>query len=226
MFEDTETSAARSPTPLKAPASIATRLVNDWATRTFHWLLAFSFLGAYLSADFEGLRDVHVTLGYTMLGLLGFRIVWGLVGPKHVRWSALFGKLSGLRAWLIAMRHARSVHAVNWKQGQNMLMALAVLSLLVLVLPLVGSGYLLNNDLGGEFIEDAHEFFGELYLWAVVIHLGLIALISVLRRRNMAASMLTGRVPGPGPDFIRSEQRVWAFLLLLGCISWWVWSIM
>jgi len=75
---------------------------------------------------------------------------------------------------------------------QNMLMALAVLSLLVL--PLVGSGYLLNNDLGGEFIEDAHEFFGELYLWAVVIHLGLIALISVLRRRNTAAPMLTPRV--------------------------------
>jgi cytochrome b len=213
-----------SPTALKMISSIASRRVNDLATRTFHWLFAFSFLGAYLTADFERLRGVHVTLGYTMLGLLGFRIVWGLVGPKHVRFKLLFGKLSGLRAWVVATRHAPSIQAVGWKQGQNLLMALVVLSLLVLVVPLVGSGYLVNNDLGGKFIESAHEFFGELYLWSVVTHLGLIALSSLVRRRNMASPMLTGQVPGPGPDLVRTEQRVWAVMLVLGCVSWWVWS--
>jgi cytochrome b len=104
-------------------------------------------------------------------------------------------------------------------------MALAVLSLLVLVVPLVGSGYLLNNDLGGKFMESTHEFFGELYLWSVLIHLGLIAFISLIRRRNMALPMLTGQIPGPGPDLVRAEQRVWAVLLVLGCASWWVWSL-
>jgi cytochrome b len=214
-----------SPTALKMTSSIASRRVNDLATRTFHWLFAFSFLGAYLTADFERLRGVHVTLGYTMLGLLGFRIVWGLVGPKHVRFKLLFGKLSGLRAWMVATRHAPSIQAIGWKQGQNLLMALVVVSLLVLVVPLVGSGYLLNNDLGGKFIESTHEFFGELYLWSVVTHLGLIAVISLIRRRNMASPMLTGQVSGPGPDLVRTEQRVWAALLVLGCISWWVWSL-
>jgi cytochrome b len=214
-----------SPTALKMTSSIASRRVNDLATRTFHWLFAFSFLGAYLTADFERLRGVHVTLGYTMLGLLGFRIVWGLVGPKHVRFKLLFGKLAGLRAWMVATRHASSIQAIGWKQGQNLLMALVVVSLLVLVVPLVGSGYLLNNDLGGKFIESTHEFFGELYLWSVVTHLGLIAVISLIRRRNMVSPMLTGQVPGPGPDLVRAEQRVWAVLLVLGCISWWVWSL-
>jgi len=214
-----------NPTALKTSATIATRRVNDLATRSFHWLFAFSFLGAYLTADFERLRGVHVSLGYTMLGLLGFRIVWGLVGPKHVRFKLLFGKLSGLRAWMIATRHAPSIQAIGWNQGQNLLVALVVVSLLVLVVPLVGSGYLLNNDLGGKFIESTHEFFGELYLWSVVTHLGLIAVISLIRRRNMASPMLTGQVPGPGPDLVRTEQRVWAALLLLGCMSWWVWSL-
>lgn len=184
-----------------------------------------SLLGAYLTADFERLRGVHVALGYTMLGLLGFRIVWGLVGPKHVRFKLLFGKLSGARAWWETTRQARSVRAIGWQQGQNLLMAFVVLSLLVLVLPLVGSGYLVNNDLGGKLIESTHEFFGELYLWIVVIHLALIALISIVRQRNMAAPMLTGQVPGPGPDLVRTEQRVWALLLVLGCASWWIWSL-
>jgi cytochrome b len=214
-----------NPTEHKMTSPVATRRVNDAATRTFHWLFAFSFIGAYLTADFERLRGVHVTLGYTMLGLLGFRIVWGLVGPKHVRFKLLFGKLSGLHAWVVATRKASSLQAIGWKQGQNLLIALTVLSLLVLVLPLVGSGYLVNNDLGGKFIEGAHEFFGELYLWSVVLHLALIALISMLRRRNMASPMLTGQIPGPGPDLVRSEQRVWAVLLMLGCASWWIWSL-
>ena len=214
-----------NPTELKMTSPVPTRRVNDAATRTFHWLFAFSFIGAYLTADFERLRGVHVTLGYTMLGLLGFRIVWGLVGPKHVRFKLLFGKLSGLHTWVVAMRKASSLQAIGWKQGQNLLIALTVLSLLVLVLPLVGSGYLVNNDLGGKFIEGAHEFFGELYLSSVVLHLILIALISMLRRRNMASPMLTGQIPGPGSDLVRSEQRVWAVLLMLGCASWWIWSL-
>jgi hypothetical protein len=137
----------------------------------------------------------------------------------------LFGKLSGGRTWLDDVRKAPSIQAMPWKQGQNLLMAIAVLSLLVLVLPLVGSGYLVNNDLGGKFIESAHEFFGELYLWAVISHIALIALISVLRLRNMASPMLTGRVPGPGPDLVKTDQRFWAAMLVLGCAAWWVWSL-
>jgi cytochrome b len=90
-----------------------------------------------------------------MLGLLGFRIVWGLVGPKHVRFKLLFGKLSGLRKWFNDVKHARAFRAIPWKQGQNLLMALVVASLLVLVLPLVGSGYLVNNDIGGSSLKAA-----------------------------------------------------------------------
>ena len=214
-----------NPSSIKVAAPGTTRRVNDLATRTFHWLFAFSFLGAYVTADFERLRGVHVALGYTMLGLLGFRIVWGLVGPKHVRFKLLFGKLSGLRDWLRDAKEATSIQTIPWKQGQNLLMALVVAGLLLLVVPLVGSGYLVNNDLGGKFIESAHEFFGELYLWIVVGHLGLIVLISLLRLRNMASPMLTGRVPGPGPDLVKADQRRWAALLVLGCIAWWVWSL-
>jgi cytochrome b len=79
-------------TPIKSPVS--TRRVSDAATRAFHWLFAFSFLGAYLTADFERLRGVHVALGYTMLGLLAFEscgALWVQACPLQVAlWQAIW----------------------------------------------------------------------------------------------------------------------------------------
>jgi cytochrome b len=59
------------------------RRVIDAPTRVFHWLSALSFLGAYLTADGERWRALHVTLGYTLAGLLAFRVLYGLLGPRH-----------------------------------------------------------------------------------------------------------------------------------------------
>ena len=50
-------------------------LVWDLPLRVFHWLLAISFVGAFLTAESERVRDVHVVLGYTVLGLLAFRLL-------------------------------------------------------------------------------------------------------------------------------------------------------
>ena len=55
----------------------------------FHWLLALCFVGAYASGDSVHWRALHVTLGYTMAGLLGFRLLYGLFGPRHARLSLL-----------------------------------------------------------------------------------------------------------------------------------------
>src|SRR6476619_3658006 len=62
-------------------------LVWDAPVRVFHWLMVLAFAGAYLSAESERWRLLHVTLGYTMAGLVAFRIVWGLVGTRHARFS-------------------------------------------------------------------------------------------------------------------------------------------
>ena len=36
--------------------------------RVFHWLLVLSFAGAFVTAESERWRLVHVTLGYTVAG--------------------------------------------------------------------------------------------------------------------------------------------------------------
>ena len=59
-------------------------LVWDLPTRLFHlWLLAASFAGAFLTAESERYRDVHVLLGYTVLALLAFRLLWAFVGSRY-----------------------------------------------------------------------------------------------------------------------------------------------
>ena len=142
-----DTTTASQPRAAAAPG----RLVTDAPTRMFHWLFAMSFLGAYLTADGEHWRLLHVTLGYTMAGLLAFRVLYGLFGPRQAGLGLLWRKLGAAPAWLRSIRAAvprGSLAGVNWRQGQNLLMALAVAALLVLVVPLSLSGYGTYNDWG------------------------------------------------------------------------------
>lgn len=147
------------------------RRVVDAPTRAFHWLFALCFVGAYLTADSESWRLMHVTLGYTLAGLLVFR---------------------------------------------------------VLVVPLALSGYATFNDwgdfLGGDWVEEVHELAGNTTLTVVLAHLALIAGLSVLRKKNVALPMITGRLPGQGPDLARRNHTWLAALLLIGVLAYWTWE--
>ena len=209
-------------------ASPAGRRITDAPIRMFHWLFALSFFGAYLTADGERWRMLHVTLGYTMAGLLAFRLAYGLLGPKQASLSALWRKLGALPAWLASWRLGAARPAGHTRQGQNLLVAGLVVALLVTVLPLALSGYATYNDwggfLGGDWLEELHELVGNLMLALVLGHLGLIAALSALRRQNQAAPMLTGRVAGPGPDLVKRNRGWLAALLLLAVLAFGAWQ--
>ena len=224
-FIDTDRSAPARVQQARAlqPAS---RLVTDAATRMLHWLMAVSFTGAYLTADGERWRLVHVTLGYTLAGLLVCRVLWGLFGPHQARLSLMWRKLMSLPNWLQSLRHIRSLDTLKpaWRQGQNLMMALAVVLILGVIFPLTLSGYAVFNEWGGEWLSGVHEFFGDALLTLVVVHVGLIALLSLLRRKNQALPMLTGRVAGPGPNLAKSNHRIWALLILTCVLGFWGWQ--
>lgn len=59
--------------------------VWDPLVRIFHWSLVASFVIAYLSGDEN--ESIHVIAGYTILGLITFRVLWGFVGSKYARFS-------------------------------------------------------------------------------------------------------------------------------------------
>jgi cytochrome b len=234
-----EPSAASGPavTPNTRAAPVAPqapgRLVTDAPMRMFHWLFALSFVGAYISADSEHWRLVHVVLGYTVAGLVAFRLLYGLVGPRSVKLSSMWRKVSGTGAWLKTLQAAwapgGSWQAVAWRQAPILLMAASLLALLAVVLPLTLTGYGNFNEWGGnwgtEMLEELHEFFGNAALSLVGVHLAVLAGQSIWRQKNMALPMITGRLEGRGPDLI-ANNRVWlAVLLFLSVLAYVGWEV-
>ncbi|MGV3655440.1 MAG: cytochrome b/b6 domain-containing protein [Noviherbaspirillum sp.] len=215
-------------TPRPTSRDSAKRLVVDAPMRMFHWLFALSFVLAYVTADGERWRLLHVFSGYTMAGLLAFRVVYGVLGPRQFRLGVLWRKVAGAPAWLKSAFRRGAFNEINWRQGQNLGMAAAMIALLLLVVPLTLSGYLIYNEvsggLGGEWLEELHEFFGEAILTVVLLHLALIAGLSLVRRKNLAQPMLTGKVAGnPGGPVLRN--RIWlAALLLLSVLAYGAWE--
>ena len=230
MFATTRPDLPERPNGAAAANPLAPgRRVTDAPTRAFHWLFALSFVGAYLTADGERWRLVHVVLGYTMAGLLGWRVLYGLVGPRHVRLAALARKLAAAPGWARATLQA--LRTGDWnalagagRQGQNLALAGVIAALLLAVPPLVASGVATFHDWGGEWLEEVHEFFGNGMLALVLAHLGLLAALSVWRRQNLARPMLTGRTPGRGPDLVTRNHGALALLLVLAVLAYWAWE--
>ncbi|MCU0967927.1 MAG: cytochrome b/b6 domain-containing protein [Rubrivivax sp.] len=214
----------------RRPASPSRRVV-DAPTRMVHALIAIGFAGAYLSAESERWRALHVTLGYTLAGLLVFRLLYGLAGPRQARAVLWFRRLAGAPAWLrdtaTALRQAR-LRDVPWRQGQNLLMATAVAALPLILAPLLLSGLAAHLEWLGRGLADAvsefHEALGEGALAAVLVHVGLVIGLSLLRRRNQAAPMITGRVDGAGPDLARRNLGALALLVLAATIGFVAWQ--
>ena len=88
-------------------------MVWDLPTRAFHWLLALSFAGAFLTAESERYRDIHVMLGYTMLGLIAFRLLWGFIGTRYARFSSFLFGPSQVIEYLRSLVRLRPQHYVG-----------------------------------------------------------------------------------------------------------------
>lgn len=199
--------------------SNASRLVTDAPIRAFHALFAFGFAAAWLSGDADGWHALHRALGYALTGLLGWRLLYGLMGPRTARLGATLRRLSGLAPWLQALpaqlRGGSGRRAGYWTQGQVLLMAGLPLLLMAGLPLLVLSGLASDRDWGGlgEAFEELHEVLAQGLGLIALAHPALVALSSLLRGRNLARAMGSGRVAGPGPDLVRHERRAWAWLL-------------
>jgi cytochrome b len=193
-------------------------LVWDFPTRAFHWLLAASFAGAFLTADSERYRDVHVTLGYTMLALLAFRIVWGLIGTRYARfWSFAFGPRSVL-TYLKSLFSRSPQHYL----GHNPAGSWAIYALLALTLLAGASGYATYEDIGGHFMEEMHEAFSNLLLGAVMLHIAGVVASSLVHGENLVRSMLTGYKSGEPSQGVRHRHRAIGAALVAAVAVFWL----
>jgi len=207
-------SASRADAQPAAPARV---LVWDAPVRVFHWLLVLTFAGAWLTAESERWRMVHVTLGYTMAGLVAFRVLWGLFGTRHARFTDFVRGPAAVAAYLKSLLRGRPEHHA----GHNPAGALAIVALLLLAVAVPATGWALFNDMGGEWLEDVHEGVANAMLALVAVHVAAVALSSWLHRENLVAAMITGRKSAPGEEAIRGAWRSVAALMLVAVLGFW-----
>jgi cytochrome b len=183
--------------------------VWDIAVRVFHWSLVLCFAIAYISEDIE---LIHVYAGYLVLGLISFRVLWGLIGTRHARFGSFIRGRQVTLAYLKSLLTTRPQHYV----GHNPAAGWMILALLVTLFLLTWSGMQLyaddgkgplaqidieiiaqaraddDRDKADSFWEPIHESLANLTLLLVIIHVVGVAVSSLIHRENLVRSMITG----------------------------------
>jgi cytochrome b len=193
-------------------------LVWDIPTRLFHWLLAGSFAVAYLTAEAEGWENVHYTAGFTLLGLIAFRLVWGLVGSRYARFSEFCYGPSAVLAYIKSLR-SNPRHFI----GHNPLGSMAVLLLLGLGIATASSGWLMYLS-GSDWLEEPHELFANAMLALVGLHIAGVIISGKLHKENLARAMVTGLKEGSAEQGIHKMHTPLGILLLTAVIGFWIYA--
>ncbi|MCW8919179.1 MAG: cytochrome b/b6 domain-containing protein [Gammaproteobacteria bacterium] len=179
--------------------------VWDLPTRMFHWLFAAACTVAWVTGDDARYTEWHLFSGYSALGLLGFRLVWGVVGGRYARFTQFVRGPAALAAHLRTLftprRHRHLGH--NPAGGWAVLLLLALVGLLglsgIAVLggeegfgPLAGT---LSIAQGVAF-HRLHEGLAWALLGMVGLHLSGVALESLLQRESLPLAMVSGNKRG------------------------------
>ncbi len=201
--------------------------VWDLPVRVFHWLLAGSFAVAYLVAESERLRGLHVILGYTATGLILFRIVWGFVGSRFARFQSFWFPPRAALEYLRSLRSKSPQHFV----GHNPVGSLAIYAILIAGLATGVTGYMSLNEIGGESAEDIHEACANVWLGIVIVHVAGVIVGSWLHRENLVRAMITGYKEGVksqagGDDAGVPTRRTIGIAMAVSVAAFWVWALL
>lgn len=177
--------------------------VWDLPTRLFHWVLALSVVASIVTAKVGGAAMVwHFRLGYLALGLLVFRIFWGLVGGRWSRFASFLFAPARVWAYLRGQRDPQGRDDV----GHSPLGALSVWALLGLLLAQVGSGLFADDEIANvgplnrfvsgntaQLLTGWHKEVGESVLIALlVLHVVAVLFYRWVRRKDFLTPMITG----------------------------------
>ncbi len=207
-------------------------LVWDVPTRVFHWSLASCFALAWLTAESDVWLSHHVFLGYVALGLVGFRVVWGLVGGHYARFTSFaFSPKAGLAYVRDVLVHRAARHIGHNPAGSQAIYLLLVFVLLVGVSGILTLGGEEQQSLAagwlginaGRAFKKLHEATATLMLLVVFGHIAGVVVESVLHKENLARSMVTGVKLAPADTPASRPFRAIAVALVLSVVCFGVW---
>ncbi len=195
-----------------------TTLVWDIPTRLFHWLLAAGFAVAaaigFLVDDESPLFPWHAMIGLAIALMVCLRVLWGVFGSRHARFSSFaYGPAAVARYLKAVLLGNGETHA-----GHNPGSAYAVFAMLLLVIGLAATGIMLGR--GMESVKEVHEVLAYVMLGIVAAHVLGVLVHTIRRRENIVASMIHGRKNVDPAEGIRSSHPAAAAAFLIVAGAW------
>lgn len=176
--------------------------VWDPFVRIFHWTLVLSFFIAYITE--EDFLTIHSFAGYAILALLLLRIVWGLIGTRHARFSDFIYSPQTIKAFIKDTFSFKAKRYLGHNPAGGAMILLMLISLLITTatgLAVYGleeqagplaSWFTQKESLWGEVFEEVHEFFANFTLFLVFIHVAGVIVEGFIHKENLVKSMIDG----------------------------------
>ncbi|MBL4659689.1 MAG: cytochrome b/b6 domain-containing protein [Alcanivoracaceae bacterium] len=177
--------------------------VWDVLVRIFHWSLVIGFIVAYLSED--DYQEIHIYAGYTVLGLVIFRLIWGFIGSHYARFNNFVVKPSVTLSYLKDIKNHSAKRYIGHNPAGAMMILALIFSLImttVFGLMLYGAeefsgplaGLMTNiSDSTAHNFEEIHEFFANFSLFLIILHVLGVVLAGYQHKENLVLSMINGR---------------------------------
>ncbi|MFC1749759.1 cytochrome b/b6 domain-containing protein [Pseudomonadota bacterium] len=176
--------------------------VWDPLVRIFHWSLVSLFLIAYATED--DFLSFHVVAGYLICGLIAFRLIWGVIGSRHARFTDFVKSPKEIKAYIKDVLLFRAKHYLGHNPaGGAMVIALLLSITVTLITGMLTYGAtefsgplaIWTTSVGdhtADFFEETHEFFANFTVLLVVMHVAGVMIASLQHRENLVRSMIDG----------------------------------
>lgn len=176
--------------------------VWDPLVRVCHWSLVATFATAWLSA--EEIVWLHAWAGYLIAGLIGMRLIWGLVGTGHARFDDFVRSPRAVLAYLRDLPRGRAPRYVGHNPaGGAMVIALLTALILTALTGMTLYGAKGHGPLAGlvpvlarparHLLAEIHEFLANGTLVLVGLHVAGVIASSFAHGENLVRAMFTGR---------------------------------
>lgn len=201
------------------------RLVWDLPVRLFHWILAICLVVQWFTAEvIDNAMDFHFYLGYFILGLILFRLIWGFIGPKYARFNSF---VAGPKAMI---NYLKSLGSDNYTPpvGHNPVGGLMLPLVLILVAIQGITGLFTSDDIvhSGPYyhtVSDAiqtslqwlhHQVFSFLWIF-IAVHITVILWYRFGLKHDLIKPMFHGKKTVNEDQAIGHSQLLKALILMV-----------
>lgn len=200
-------------------------------TRLFHWLFVAFIIAAWISADEDRWLSIHVALGSALAGLLIFRFVWGIVGPKYSRFSDFNFKISALKEYLGGILNPSRQYIGHNPAASYVMIAMFIAVGLAIVSGFLAYGIQENHGILAflhseafremDLFKEIHEFFVNVLWILIAAHVGGVLVDRLLHAEDRTlSSIFDGHKNMQGDKATLSLlQKIVAFIGIGGSIG-------